>query len=130
MESNHADLVFKIQCIDNQLKIVPTEQEVTDKRRAITEQLLQRMEENYFKSGLAFRSMPFEEKQKLIRLIFGGEDEVGKKYGVFTKPVDGSPRKVQIRGAWQVGAVSTGGPQGKNPIHAIVNKFGTRTYGN
>lgn len=99
------DLVFKRDSICNQIKILPTHEEVEDQREKMLADLAKRTDESYARSGLVFESLPFDEKKKLINKIFGGRDENGKKYGVYMKPLDGTPRRYQFKAYGRIGNI-------------------------
>lgn len=85
LEQSKVNIQLEIQKIDIYLANIPSKKEVETCRKHFTTQLLQRHTESYVSSGLAFEDLPFEEKRKLIRLIFGGIDESGKRFGVYVQ---------------------------------------------
>ncbi len=80
-----------------QLKVLPTLIEVEDKRKMWSIELKKRTQESYERSGLGFEALPFDEKKKIINKVFGGQDENGQKYGIYVKPLDGTPKKYQFK---------------------------------
>lgn len=93
LEQEKNDLEFQIQVTQNQISTLPTDSEIKTMKDRIRSELLMRQKESYLKSGLAFESLPFSEKKKIILLFFGGKDETGKKYGIYIKLLDGKPRR-------------------------------------
>lgn len=85
LEQTKVNIQPEIQKIDNYLANLPSKQEVETCRKHFTSQLLQRHKESYINSGSAFEDLGFEEKRKLIRLIFGGIDESGKRFGIYVQ---------------------------------------------
>ena len=96
LEQMRLDLTFKMQSIDNQLRALPTYEEIRTKREWMRKQLMQRTMESYFASGHAFTSLSFESKRKIVTLIFGGKDENGKRYGIYVRPLGGNPTRYKV----------------------------------
>ena len=110
--------------ISNQLKVLPTLKEIEDKRKTLLTELTKRVEESYARSGLAFESLPFDEKKKLINELFGGRDENNNKYGVYVKLSEGKPRKCQFKAFGRIGDIfgSVKSHNGDYSSGAIPNK--------
>jgi site-specific DNA recombinase len=89
LEKRKIELKTKIEALKNQLRSLPTEREVNDKREWMKRQLIERIKRSYFSSGWTLQDLPFDDKQKLVRLIFGGRDESGKRYGIYVTPLEG-----------------------------------------
>jgi hypothetical protein len=47
----------------------------------------------------------FEDKQKIIKLIFGGKDEMGKRYGIYVEPLPGRPKKYSYEAYGRLGKI-------------------------
>jgi DNA invertase Pin-like site-specific DNA recombinase len=107
-----AELKFKIQAIENQLLVIPTKQEISDRLEQFKKELLE-IEKgiiedhkmSYVRGGNIFHDLPFIEKQKLIRLIFGGRDELGKRYGIYVKHIDGEHKKYEFMAYGRLGNI-------------------------
>lgn len=75
--------------------------------QAFEEELKQAHKESHFRSGHVFRELPFEEKQKIIRLIFGGKDMSGKWYGIYVKKLtDAKPKKYHFIAYGKLGTLT------------------------
>lgn len=109
-------LEFKRDRLSNQLKVLPTLKEVEDKRKVLLKELTRRTNESYESSGLAFESLPFDQKKKLINDIFGGRDENDKKYGVYVKPSGKRPRKYQFKAYGRIGNIY-GSVEARSGVH-------------
>lgn len=105
LDEDITNLEFELDSISNQLKALPTQKEIEDTRKTLLTELTKRVDESYARSGMAFESLPFDEKKKLINEVFGGQDENGKKYGVYVKPSDGKPRKCQFKSYGRIGDI-------------------------
>jgi DNA invertase Pin-like site-specific DNA recombinase len=88
LEKRQEELKSEIQIVNDELKNLPTTQQIIDKRKWMRQQLIQRIKESYFTSGWVLTDLPFKDKQKLVRLIFGGRDEHGKRYGIYVTPIE------------------------------------------
>jgi hypothetical protein len=92
----YSRLTFEIQSIENQLSSVPTQEEINGKRELMSSHLKLLVSESYFNSGLAFRHLTFEAKRELVLLMFGGKDQNGKRYGIYIRPLWGTPRRYKF----------------------------------
>lgn len=88
LEKRQAELKLEVLIIDDELRNLPTTQEIIEKRERMRQQLMEKIKESYFTSGWTFHNLPFKDKQKLVRLIFGGRDEHGKRYGIYVSPIE------------------------------------------
>lgn len=95
----------EIQSYNTQLSSLPTEQEIegTSKR---SKDLLKRIKESYFSSGLPFENLPYEGKKKLVDLIFGGKDVNGERYGIYVKQLEGKPKRYKFEVYGKLGLMS------------------------
>jgi site-specific DNA recombinase len=106
LEKAAKELEAEIQSIDEKLFSLPTVEEINSKREWMKAQLTERIKESYFASGNAFDDLPFEDKRKLILLIFGGKDANGKRYGIYVKPLNfGRPKKYKFTAYGRLGNV-------------------------
>jgi len=87
LEDKRKKTLSEIQSIERMLKNIPTEEEVKEKREQFEEELKEAHRMSYLQSGHIFRELGFEEKRRIIRLIFGGTDHRGKRYGIFIKNI-------------------------------------------
>ena len=67
----------EIDSIQLRLNTLPTDKEI-EAERGKWAKLMLRTKESYLGSGVPFEKLPFEEKKKLIHLLFGGKDEMEK----------------------------------------------------
>ncbi len=51
-------------------------------------------------------SMDFEEQRELVKLIYGGKDHRGRKYGIYVKCLGGKPRRFEWAAYGRVGELS------------------------
>jgi len=97
LESRFKEITAQIQGIENQLKSLPTDEEIKEKQKAVTRELtkmekisqdIKRMHERkWWDSGAVFRQLPFPIKRRLVSIIFGGKDDQGKRYGIYISPM-------------------------------------------
>ena len=99
------DLEIKRDGINNQFKLLPTLKGIEDKREMLLKELTKRADESYTRSGLAFEALPFDEQKKIINEVFGGQDDNGKKYGVYVKPSEGKRRRCQFKAYGRIGDI-------------------------
>ncbi len=92
LEDKATTLEEKIKSLQFRLNTLPTDKEIETKRD-MWAKLLLRTKQTYVSSGLAFDKLPFEEKKKLIHLLFGGKDEMGKRYGIYIQELRGKPKR-------------------------------------
>jgi site-specific DNA recombinase len=91
LEDKVTTIEENINAIQLQLNTLPTEKEVETMRGMYTK-LIMRTKESYLGSGVPFEKLPFEEKKKLLHLLFGGKDEMGKRYGIYIREHRGKPK--------------------------------------
>ncbi|MGO9018827.1 MAG: recombinase family protein [Syntrophobacteraceae bacterium] len=77
LNQRHESLTFDLQQSENALKALPEPEEIDDIQR--------RMELSYFSTGQTFADLPFDEQRKILILLFGGQDENKRRYGVYVK---------------------------------------------
>ena len=68
-------------------------------------QLTQRIKESHLSSGAALKALPFKDQRELILLCFSGQDEAGKKYGIYIEPLKGKPRRYRFIAYGRIGTV-------------------------
>lgn len=102
LENERNEFGVEIELISAQLNSLATAQEIEEERRRLeaairtrTEQLRQRAHESWVTSGGPLLTLPFEEKRRLVEMIFGGKDPWGRRYGIYIKYIGGNPRKYQ-----------------------------------
>jgi site-specific DNA recombinase len=107
LEERQTELKANLLTLDYQIKNLPTEQEISNKREWMKKQLAQRMAESYFRSGLTFRDLAFRDKRSLINLIFGGRDVQGRRYGIYVTPIDNDegPRRFKFEAYGRLGNI-------------------------
>jgi hypothetical protein len=108
LEKRRSELKDRLVTLDYALKNIPTKQEVRSKREWIREQLTRRMEQIYFRSGLTFRDLAFRDKRSLVNILFGGRDELGRRYGTYVFPVDSTerPKRYRFEAYGRLGTIS------------------------
>jgi len=103
IEDRRAALKFKLEGIENRLSSLPTEQEIMNNREWMHQQLMRRVAESYFTSGHSIEELSFEDKQKLLKLIFGGRDEEGLRYGIYVICLGGKPKRFKFEAYGRLG---------------------------
>lgn len=83
--NNKEILTEEIEAITYQLKTIPSEAEIENRRQEIRNQLAKRQQKSYFTSGHTLNDLSLDERQRLINLVFGGRDFEGKRYGVYLR---------------------------------------------
>jgi hypothetical protein len=96
LEFRREKLQTEITGVNEQVNSFPTAEEVHSKRE-IYNDLIKCRNASFLNSGVSFMSLPFQEKQKIIRLIMGGKDQNGEKYGIHIKPVGGRPKRYSFQ---------------------------------
>lgn len=64
---------------------------------------MKRVVESHFTSGHTLEDLPFEDKQKLLKLIFGGRDADGVRYGIFISYSGGKERRFKFEAYGRLG---------------------------
>jgi hypothetical protein len=64
---------------------------------------MRRVAESHFTSGHTLDELPFEDKRKLLKLIFGGRDEDGARYGIFVNCLGGKPKRFRFEAYGRLG---------------------------
>jgi hypothetical protein len=103
IEDRRAALKLQMEEIENRLSSLPTEQEVINHREWMHRQLMRRIAESHFTSGHTLEELPFEDKRKLLKLIFGGRDEDGARYGIFVNCLGGKPKRFKFEAYGRLG---------------------------
>jgi len=93
LEERRTSLKYRIDGIDDRLSSLPTKQEILTRREWMHQQLMMRVYESYFGSGHMLADLSFEDKKKLLKLVFGGKDENGMRYGIYVKCLGGKPKR-------------------------------------
>jgi len=104
LEKNKQEVIRDIQSIDAKLVKIPSAKQIQDKRNC-TLQLIERIAESYFSAGYAFRDLPFQDKQKIVRLIFGGKDAMGGRFGIYVRPTGERPKKYEFLAYGMLGVI-------------------------
>jgi DNA invertase Pin-like site-specific DNA recombinase len=121
IEDRRAALKFQLQGIENRLSSLPTEQEVINHREWMHRQLMRRIAESHFTSGHTLDELPFEDKRKLLKLIFGGRDEEGARYGVFVNCLGGKPKRFKFEAYGRLGNLDGWIESGNGKITAFAD---------
>jgi len=104
LEGRAAALKDEIGILQHRLSSLPSDEEI-EARRGKWAGTLEAVKESYLTSGVALDSLPFTEKQKIIRLLFGGKDETGKRFGIYVTCLGGSPRRYKFICYGRLGSV-------------------------
>ena len=83
LEKDEERLTREIKALEDEIKIIPTKEELNN----IREQLLVRqIEESWRRTPEAFDKLPFEKKRALLKVLFGGRDSSGRRFGIYVQP--------------------------------------------
>jgi hypothetical protein len=85
--------------------MIPTKQEISDRLEQFEKELMEAHKMSYVRGGNIFHDLPFIEKQKLIRLLFGGQDDLGKRYGIYVKYIGGEHKKYEFTAYGRIGNI-------------------------
>ena len=121
IEDRRAALKLQIQGIENRLSSIPTEQEVINHREWMHRQLMRKVAESHFTSGHTLEELPFEDKRKLLKLIFGGRDEDGARYGIIVNCLDVKPKRFKFEAYGRLGNLDGWIESGKGQITAFAD---------
>jgi len=105
LETRSTGLKDEIAALDYRLATLPNEAEIEAKRDKWAG-LVKRGLTSYLQTGVALHQLPFEAQKKIIRLIFGGKDETGRRYGIYVKDLGGNPRRFNFEAYGKLGAIS------------------------
>lgn len=105
LEAKSKNLKDEIVALEYRLASLPDEAEI-EARRDKWAGLLKRQMRSYLQTGVALHQLPFEAQKKIIRLIFGGKDEMGQRYGIYVKDLGGTPKRYQFEAYGKLGAVT------------------------
>ena len=105
LDERIADLKLKIQTIEDQLLMIPTKQEISDRLEQFEKELMEAHKMSYARGGNIFHDLPFIEKQKLIRLLFGGQDDLGERYSIYVKFIGGEHKKYEFTAYGRIGNI-------------------------
>ena len=101
------DLKDEISAMEYRLNTLPTDQEI-EARRDKWAGLLNEHLASYLNSGVPLFELPFEHQKKIIRLFFGGKDELGRRYGIYVRDMGGNPRYYHFEAYGKLGAIKGG----------------------
>jgi hypothetical protein len=121
IEDRRAALKLQIQGIENRLSSIPTEQEVINHREWMHRQLMRKVAESHFTSGHTLEELPFEDKRKLLKLIFGGRDEDGARYGIIVNCLGGKPKRFKFEAYGRLGNLDGWIEPGNGKITAFAD---------
>jgi DNA invertase Pin-like site-specific DNA recombinase len=95
LHKRSSEIKFEMDTIDNNLNTLPTKDEIENSRNAMRREILKLLRRNKFRRGAYFNQLPFKEKQNIIRLLFSGVDQNGKRYGIYIRLIEGRPRRYE-----------------------------------
>lgn len=105
MEERKVILEAEIKSLKTQQETLPTEEEIEGLSK-MAKALVKKIERSHFESGHTLNNLSFEEKRKLVNLIFGGRDSSGRKYGIYIKFKGGKPKRYSFEAYGKIGVVS------------------------
>lgn len=56
-----------------------------------------------FRIRYSDEELPFEDKRRLLKMIFGGRDEEGLRYGIYVKCLGGKPKRFKFEAYGRLG---------------------------
>ena len=115
-EVTKSEIQKKISMVNQQISAIPTDEEIEMMRKSVLEMISDRATakddksstlrrkhladsikgaatESWLSSGCAFKELPDIEKKKIINLLFGGKDAVGRRYGIYVECLDKAKRR-------------------------------------
>lgn len=104
LEGRAAVLKDEIGLIAHRLSSLPSDADI-EASRGKWAGTLEAVKESHLSSGIPLHNLPFVEKQKIVRMLFGGKDETGKRYGVYVGCLGGKPRKYKFEAYGRLGNV-------------------------
>ena len=107
--------------LEYQLNLLPSDEEIKNKRDWIRKQILQRHKESFWKCDDSLIDLPFDDKREIIKLIFGGWDENGQRYGIYVQHMGGNPRKYLFEAYGKLGNV-------KGRIQSVTKGYSSHMY--
>lgn len=105
LEERSNKLKDEIGMLETRLNSLPSDSEI-EASRGKWAGLLEAVQESHLSSGLPLENLPFEERKKIIRLIFGGKDETGRRYGIYIFHLGGSPKKYRFECYGRIGSIA------------------------
>lgn len=112
LEARSKGLKSSISDLEYRFATLPDEAEIEAKRNKWAG-LVKRGLRSYLETGVALHQLPFEAQKKIIRLIFGGKDETGRRYGIYITNLGGTPKRFSFEAYGKLGAI-TGWLEGKS----------------
>jgi DNA invertase Pin-like site-specific DNA recombinase len=112
LEARSKELKDGIAALEYRLATLPTDEEI-EARHDEWAGLLRRGEMRDLETGAALHRLPFEHQKKIIRLIFGGRDETGRRHGIYVKDLGGTPKRYRFEAHGKLGAI-TGGVESRS----------------
>jgi hypothetical protein len=121
IDDRRAVVKSQLEGIENRLSSLPSEQEVIKHREWMHQQLIRRIAESHFSSGHTLEALPFEDKRKLLKLIFGGRDADGVRYGIFLSCLGGKPKRFKFEAYGRLGNLDGWIESGNGKITAFAD---------
>lgn len=104
LEARSKTLKDEVAALEYRLATLPDEAEIEAKRGKWAS-LVKRGLISYLQTGVALHQLPFEAQKKIVRLIFGGKDETGRRYGIYVKDLGGTPRRCRFEAYGKLGMI-------------------------
>jgi len=93
LEKKKDSLNKEISDLEYKLNMLPSDEEIKNKRDWMHKQIIQRHKESFWKCDVSLINLPFDDKREIVKLIFGGWDENDRRYGIYIQHIGGRPRK-------------------------------------
>ena len=82
---------------------------------------MRKVAESHFTSGHTLEELPFEDKRKLLKLIFGGRDEDGARYGIIVNCLGVKPKRFKFEAYGRLGNLDGWIEPGNGKITAFAD---------
>ncbi|MBU1002650.1 MAG: recombinase family protein [Proteobacteria bacterium] len=102
----------KFMKLKDMLDNIPTEKESLTLRETIRKHLIAESKSAYVSSGIAYSDLSFEQKRKLLGLLFSGENPYGITNGIFITCLDKHKHKFKFKARGQFFSISGDNEEG------------------
>jgi len=79
LEIKRKEIQGQMEIVNEKMASLPSREEAEN----LASELEQRLKERRLMSGEGFSELPFEERKRIVNLLFSGKDEDGRKFGIY-----------------------------------------------
>ena len=103
LEIKRKEIQGRLEIVNEKITSLPSREQAENLAR----DLEQRLKERDLMSGEGFSELPFEERKRIVNLLFSGKDEDGRKFGIYVSATkEGKNRSIKWElwgtlGRWQ-----------------------------